>query len=404
MEQALYHPLHGYYSSDRAATGRRGDYFTNVSVGPLFGQLLAAQFAEVWERLGRSASRTDSSRGEIDNFIIVEQGAHHGEFARDVLDSIQRNRPEFFEALRYQIIEPFSILRDRQSQTLAEFRDKVDWSNSIEPFTGVHFSNELVDAMPVHLLVFTKEGWREKFVGLEKEAFVFVEQPIVDPTLQELPARPVGCEIEINVAALDWIDDLAAKLVRGYVLTIDYGFSRDEFYAPHRTAGTLQVRAQHRRLASPFDEIGHADITAHVDWTSLVERAEARGLRACGFTDQHHFLTGIISELPAPPGDSKAKRALQTLLHPEMLGRAFQVLALAKDVARPGKAGQLVQQKSRARFSKANGSSWATQPIGPIGCLSGAKRVDPLLATAVGVAAPLAGFKFARDARGALGL
>src|SRR6266404_1793913 len=98
MEQALYHPAHGYYSSDRAAIGRRGDYFTNVSVGPLFGELLAAQFAEIWERLGK-----------IDNFLIVEQGAHHGQFARDVLDSTQRRFPEFFSALRYQIVEPFSV-------------------------------------------------------------------------------------------------------------------------------------------------------------------------------------------------------------------------------------------------------------------------------------------------------
>src|ERR1700736_2997819 len=90
MEQALYHPEHGYYSSDRAAIGRRGDYFTNVSVGPLFGQLLAMQFAEIWERLGK-----------IDKFTIVEQGAHHGEFACDVLEFLKRRSPQMFSAVRY---------------------------------------------------------------------------------------------------------------------------------------------------------------------------------------------------------------------------------------------------------------------------------------------------------------
>src|SRR5262249_53520448 len=114
MEQALYHPELGYYSSDRAAIGRRGDYFTNASVGPLFGQLLAAQFAEIWRRLGQP-----------EKFVIVEQGAHHGEFARDVLESTQRRFPEFFGALSYQIVEPFPKLRDRQSQTLREFGDRV---------------------------------------------------------------------------------------------------------------------------------------------------------------------------------------------------------------------------------------------------------------------------------------
>src|ERR1700736_126484 len=138
MEQALYHPEHGYYSSGRAAIGRRGDYFTNVSVGPLFGRLLAAQFAEIWERLGK-----------IENFIIVEQGAHDGQFARDVLEALQESSPEFFSALRYRVVEPFRVLQDRQSETLDGFRDKVAWRDSIEtlePFTGIHFSNELLDA------------------------------------------------------------------------------------------------------------------------------------------------------------------------------------------------------------------------------------------------------------------
>ena len=115
------------------------------------------------------------------------------------------------------------------------------------------------------------------------------------------------------------------------MIAIDYGHSGDEFQRD------IQVRAQHRHLDSPFEQIGHADITMHVDWTSIARRAEANGLRVAGFTDQHHFLTGIISELgdwdQSSVADSpKAKRALQTLLHPEMLGRAFQVLALAKNV------------------------------------------------------------------------
>src|ERR1700730_10637895 len=107
MQQALYHPEHGYYSSGRASIGRHGDYFTSVSIGPLFGQLLAVQFAQMWERLD-----------QIDSFVIVEQGAHHGDFARDVLGSARKCRPEFFAALRYRIVEPSSILQRRQSQTL----------------------------------------------------------------------------------------------------------------------------------------------------------------------------------------------------------------------------------------------------------------------------------------------
>jgi len=312
MQQALYHPEHGYYSAGRSAIGRKGDYFTNVSVGPLFGQLMLAQFAEIWEQLDK-----------VNGFVIVEQGAHDGQFARDVLEASQERMPEFFEALRYRIIEPFPILRERQSQMLEPFRNKIEWRNSLEPFTGTHFSNELLDAMPIRLI----HGDMEKLVDLQGDRFVFIERPISNTVF--------------NHAALNWVDSVAANLRRGYVIAIDYGHSGDEFQ------GAVQIRACHRHLDSPFDQIGHADITMQVNWTSIARRAEANGLRVAGFTDQHHFLTGIISELgkggsfEPPAGDwgqsplsdsPKTKRALQTLLHPEMLGRAFQVLLLAKNV------------------------------------------------------------------------
>ena len=368
MQQALYHPEHGYYSSGRCAIGRHGDYFTNVSVGPVFGQLLAVQFAEIWEHLGK-----------IDNFIIVEQGAHHGEFARDVLEFARTSRPDFFAALRYRIIEQFPVLQDRQSETLAKFEGKIEWRESIdalELFTGLHFSNELLDAMPVHLIVSveTKTGstnWLEKFVTLNGDEFAFVDQSIGNQKLrdhlQKLPARPASYETEVNLTSLGWIENVSRKLARGYVIIADYGYLRDEFYAPHRSRGTLQVRAQHRLLSSPFDEIGRADITAHVEWTSIAERAEACGLQVKGFTDQHHFITGILSELPRDdlPGDAKTTRALQTVLHPEMLGRTFQVLALAKD-------------------GTAAGTAATTEDVD--------------------LAGPFAGFKFAREPRSALDL
>ena len=304
MEQALYHPEHGYYSSGRCAIGRQGDYFTNVSVGPLFGELMTAQFAEIWEQLGR-----------IDNFVVVEQGAHDGQFARDVLESAKSHAPEFFEALDYRIIEPFPILLERQSQTLEPFQTKIEWRNSLEPFTGVHFSNELLDALPARLI----NGNTEKLVALQGDRFAFIERPVLSSVL--------------NQSALDWIDNLAANLKRGYVIAIDYGHSGNEFQVD------VRVRAKHRLLESPFEQIGLGDITMHVDWRSIASRAEEKGLRIAGFSDQHHFLTGLISELgiggspeSALPDWPKNKRALQTLLHPEMLGRAFQVLAFAKNI------------------------------------------------------------------------
>jgi SAM-dependent MidA family methyltransferase len=304
MQQALYHPEHGYYASGHCAIGRSGDYFTNVSVGPVFGQLLAAQFLEIWEQLNK-----------IDDFTIVEQGAHDGQFACDVLEFVQKRAPAFFAALRYQIVEPFARLQKRQRQTLEAFHQKVEWRDAPQTFAGVHFSNELLDAMPVRLMT---DG-RERLVSLDGDKFVFIERPFHNAVFNE--------------AAISWIDKIAATLQRGYVITIDYGCGEDG------SGNRVQVRSRHRNLDSPFEQIGEADITMRVDWKSIAQRAEANGLYVAGFTDQHHFLSGIISRLECGgcdyslmPLSLKAKRELQTLLHPEMLGRAFQVLALAKNV------------------------------------------------------------------------
>jgi SAM-dependent MidA family methyltransferase len=312
MQQALFHPEHGYYSSGRCVIGRKGDYFTNVSVGPLFGQLLALQFSEIWERLGK-----------MKGFVIVEQGAHDGQFARDVLEFVQKRFPEFFDALHYRLVEPFPTLEEQQRRMLGAFSDKVDWRESLGPFIGVHFSNELLDAMPVRLI---SDG-TEKLVALDGDKFVFVDRPVD--------------ETRFNQVALESLDQIAANLQRGYVIAIDYGCTDEDFQR------SVQVRARHRNLDSPFEQIGDADITMSVDWKSIIQRAQMNGMHLAGFTDQHHFLTGIISQVgrggsPEPPaGDwgqsslpnsRKGKRELQTLLHPEMLGRAFQVLALAKNV------------------------------------------------------------------------
>src|SRR5437867_2071651 len=193
MQQALYHPEHGYYSSGRCAIGRKGDYFTNVSVGPLFGQLVAAQFSEIWERLGK-----------MNDFVIVEQGAHDGQFARDVLEFVQKRLPDFFDALRYRIIEPFSVLEEWQRQTLEAFGEKIEWRDSLEPFTGVHFSNELLDAMPVRLI----SHGREKLVGLNGDSFVFVERLLPQGAAASGLPRDEG---SFNEAATDWIENVAAK-------------------------------------------------------------------------------------------------------------------------------------------------------------------------------------------------
>jgi SAM-dependent MidA family methyltransferase len=291
---------------------------------------LAGQFAEIWEMLGRP-----------DDFVIVEQGAHHGEFASDVLGALCEQNPEFFATVCYRIVEPFAVLRQRQQGVLRPFRERTEWAESLETmesFCGVHFSNELVDAMPVHLIVATGEErrWRERLVEQTSWGFIFVDRPITDPRLRarlaKIPPAPLeGYKTEINLAALDWIEVLAGKLRRGVVLIADYGLSRPEFYAPSRRTGTLRSYANHRVLPSLLENIGQCDLTTHVEWTSLAEYAEQCGLTIGGFTDQHHFLTGLLSSHPdLAAAGAKKNRALQTLIHPEFLGMKFQFLGLTK--------------------------------------------------------------------------
>ena len=342
MEQALYHPAHGYYSSGRAKIGRRGDYFTSVSVGPLFGRLMAAQFAEIWEALGRPSE-----------FTIVEQGAHGGEFARDVVTAAQERTPEFLAALRYCIVEPFPALQARQQQMLESFAPHLSWRSSLadlEPFCGVHFSNELLDAMPVHLVRWTGSEWLERHVTWTGESFALTDGALSSARLagrvRAIPLPlPTGYETEINLEASDWIGSIASKLAHGLVIAVDYGYPRGLYYAEHRTSGTLQSYADHRVLSSPLSHPGRSDITAHVDWTTLAEKAEAAGLSVTGFADQHHFITGLLAGSAGgefeSTADARTRRALHTLMHPTFLGTTFQFLVLNKNAPADGQLSGL---------------------------------------------------------------
>ena len=332
MNQALYNPEHGYYASGRARLGRSGDFFTNVSVGPVFGKLMATQFQEIWQQLG-------GPRG----FTIVEQGANDGTFAADVLHAISERFTDFLENLQYWIIEPFPVLESRQRGMLKRFAPRVQWFPSIaglEPFAGIHFSNELLDAMPFHLVrrggdQGTDGIWNEMLVDFKKNEFRLIEKRLEDERIAQQLKRYSNCqrgvELEVNLEAVEWLNAISAKLRTGCVLTIDYGFADDGSREPH---STMQCRAGHHRLDSVFDRIGDSDITAHVNWSVLAEEAEALEFKIAGFTDQHHFLTGIISEHEelGMTKNPAARRQLQTLLHPEMMGRGFQVLGLSRGV------------------------------------------------------------------------
>ena len=332
MELALYHPELGYYASGHARIGRSGDFFTNVSVGPLFGRLLARQIAGMWRVLGAPV-----------DFTIIEQGAHGGDLASDVLGGLREMFPECHAAARYKIVEPFPKLEVRQRERLAALAGKVEWSRALEEIrvaVGVHLSNELPDAFAVHLVKWMGGEWRERVVIEEEGRFVFADGPPPTGGLREACARipgplPEGYTTEVNLAASAWIREVGAVMRRGFVLVVDYGFPRREYYAPTRITGTLSAYANHRREADPLARPGGIDLTAHVEFDSLIEAATAAGLRLEGCTDQHHFMVGIGADHFADGANAPERRAFQTLMHPQFMGTSFMVAAFSKGIGDP---------------------------------------------------------------------
>lgn len=317
MELALYEPVLGYYASGKSRVGKSGDFFTSVSVGSALGAVLARQFEEMWDTLGRP-----------EGFTIVEQGANDGVLARDILTSA---RPEFLDGLRYHIIEPVHTLREIQRATLPGL--PVQWSDSAESlpgFTGVHFSNELIDSLPFHLLESDGTGWNELHVTGTHQGFSFTTGPL-SPQAQgdPLPQRPAGYIAEIRPAAGLWIQGIASRLQRGYVLVVDYGFPREVLLDPARTRGTFASFHHHRRDENVLDSPGRRDLTAHVDFTALSRAAEQCGLHQAGFCDQYHFLVGagesLIREHEGRASDPFL-RSLMSLLHPASMGSQFHAM------------------------------------------------------------------------------
>ena len=330
MELTLYDPAEGYYASGKAGVGRNGDFFTNISLGPVFGEILASQFLEMWEILGRP-----------EDFTLVEQGANDGQLSEDILNGLA-NTP--LAEARLIIIEPFAPLREKQQARLAGRRVKwVEAPEDLPNFTGVHFSNELFDALPFDIIKSRAGRWELQRVQFLEGAFSLKPAEVLDLTW---PAPSEDFVSELRVGQRELLSTISSRLQRGFLLAIDYGMTREELLAPHRSGGTLACYAAHQRDDDPFQAIGQKDITAHVDFTALAEDLRASGLEPAGYTDQHHFLVGAAERLllsldgqPPTPATLKKLRSLRTLLHPETMGVQFKVLLASKGVSAPTISG-----------------------------------------------------------------
>ena len=374
MDLALYHPEFGYYARAAQRSGRAGDFFTSVDVGPLFGELLAVQLAEMYEVLRLTAERAEnaeptsvssalSASSAVQrerSFDLVEVGAGNGRLSADILRAARRRDPAFYESIRLHLVEASAGARGAQRATLDDVADRLSTSGAELPdsFDGALVANELLDAFPVHQVVMREDGLREIYVvgsresgvgSREQSALTTTEGTLSTPALQDyldrlgLALEP-GWRAEISLRAVEWIRDAARRLHRGFLILIDYGHPARELYSATHASGTLTTFSGHRSAGpeapadtSPWlNRPGEQDLTAHVDFTSVQAAAESEGLTTIGFLDQTYFLLGLLPSIRVP---QSALRNLNTLVQPGGLGSTHKVLILGKNVGAPALKG-----------------------------------------------------------------
>jgi SAM-dependent MidA family methyltransferase len=343
MELALYAPELGYYSGGAAKLGKDGDFTTAPEITPLFGQTVA-QIA------GRLMAQSAPQ--------ILEFGAGSGKLAQDILSELAAQKVPVH---RYTILEVSAELRARQRHTLRGF-PQVQWIDTLpEAFSGVVLANEVLDAMPVHLVVKTDTGWKERGIGLSNKHFVFRDHVCDAAILQQIPeaeSLPLGYLTEVHPVATGFMRSVADMLQGGYretgfggaALLIDYGFPEHEYYLPQRDQGTLMCHYRHHSHTDPFYLPGLQDITAHIDFSAIARAAMDGGLEMLGYMNQARFLidAGIGDLLLRTPLEDKVRylpraNAVQKLTSTAEMGELFKVLVVGTQVSLPAGFGESVR-------------------------------------------------------------
>jgi SAM-dependent MidA family methyltransferase len=345
MAACLYHPQFGYYTGP--ASGGRNDYFTSPSVQPIFGRLLASQFHEMWRLLD---SPTD--------FLLVEAGAGAGMLASQILDYAAVRFPKFYQALQYvavEISEPRrQLAAGRLQMHIAGHRARLHSEMPLEIPMGCIFSNELLDALPVHSIE-RRNGVLEDILvtcdaqgNLAKTAGGIFAPAINDYLATQNVILAKGQRAEAGLAAADWIAEAGSRLRRGFVLTIDYGYEAAELYGQRHRSGTLLAYRNHRIEENPFVAPGEQDLTAHVNFTALDLWGRRAALERMGLVFQSSFLLALarandfdgLEDASMNEGQRfQARHNFTTLIHPDGMGETFRVLIQCKGISAPSLTG-----------------------------------------------------------------
>ncbi len=347
MEMALYYPDLGYYSSPARTIGKKGDFYTSPHLHPIFGAMIAKQLMEMWEIMGRPPV-----------FHTVEIGAGLGYLCKDIFDflckspegpSPVQDKNDFLESLSYVIIEPYRHFKVSQAEILGEHSKSIQWKASLneceEGMSGCILSNELLDAFPVHLIEMRNE-LGELYVNHDGTAFTEEHMPVQSSDISKYVEQfsislMAGYRTEINMKIKSWLAMISAVLQHGFVLTIDYGHSAKEYYDEDRTKGTLLCYHQHMFNENPYTYIGEQDITAHVNFSSVMRWGEEQGLRTAGYCPQGTYMISsgideVITELYADAPDYLSEVSkIKGLIMPGGMGESHSVMIQYKGEGMP---------------------------------------------------------------------
>jgi SAM-dependent MidA family methyltransferase len=344
MRLCLYDERHGYYSRPEAR--RFNDYYTSVDVHPIFGRLLARQLAEMWQQLGAPPE-----------FCVAEAGAGVGRLAAQILDFAARELPDFYAALQYVAVE---ISPARRAEHISVLAPHVSAGKTVSSAqlparipAGCIFSNELLDALPVHRVVAANGALQEIYVDLDGDDLTERPGPLSTPAIAAyFAAQSIafedGQQAEAGLDACRWIEDAASRLERGFVLTVDYGHEAGGLYNEDHARGTLLAYERHRVGENWFDAPGEQDLTAHVNFTALDRWGSRAGLERTGLVTQSHFLVALaqanqLADLDDPGMSEmdriRARLLFKTLIHPEGLGETFHVFIQHKGIEHPRLTG-----------------------------------------------------------------
>ncbi len=351
MDMALYYPDLGYYSSGGNVIGRRGDFYTSPHLHPVFGAMIVKQLTEMWEAMGKPSV-----------FHAVEIAAGAGYLCKDIFDYLHNSLSEtgsaFLKSLRYVIAEPFLHFEEKQRETLVRYAKDITWIKSLagpDQFIGCIFSNELLDAFPVHLIEM-EDVLKEVYVDFNGKEFVEVKNNISSPELTKylkefsISLQP-HYKTEINLKIKGWLKEAGVALLKGFLLTIDYGYSAREYYSEERTKGTLLCYHKHQVNENPYRNMGRQDITAHVNFSSLKKWGEGLGLKTIGYASQGAFLTAsgideVITERYSDSSDYLSEIAkIKGLIFPQGMGESHRVMVQYKGEGEPALRGFLMRNQ-----------------------------------------------------------